>query len=105
MTSHTTTRYWVSRTVEGLDDEADRGEVTLHRPGPGEDGPISAIVTGGGFRPEGPAAAASVVFLGNVPAAPNTEEGVVAARKPGKPGEITATRVFIRAENVPAEPK
>jgi hypothetical protein len=30
------------------------------------------------------------------------EEGVVAA---SKPGEITTTRVFIRAENVPEEPK
>ncbi len=105
MTSHTVTRYWVSRTVEGLDDETNRGEVTLHRPGPGEHGRISAIVTGGGFRPEGLSAAESVVFLGNVPAAPNTEEGVVAASKPGKPGEITTTRVFIRAENVPEAPK
>jgi hypothetical protein len=105
MTSHTTTRYWVSRTVEGLDDEAGRGEVTLYGPGPGENGPISAVVTGGGFRPEGLSAAESVVFLGNVPAAPTTEEGVVAATKPGKPGEIITTRVYIRADNVPQEPK
>jgi len=105
MTQHTTTRYWVSRTVEGLDDEAERGEVTLYGPGPGQSGPISAVVTGGGFRPDGLTAAESVVFLGGIPDAPNTEEGVVASSMPGKPGEIITTRVFVRAENVPDQPK
>lgn len=77
--------------------------MTLYHFGPDEGGPISRVVTGGSFRPEGLSPAESVVFLGNIPAAPNTEEGVVAATTPGKPGEITTTRVYIRAENVPEE--
>lgn len=94
---YTTTKYWVAREIEELD-SATRGEIAV-RPLNERRG-FSAIVTGGGFTEQGPAAEGSVVFLGALPEPGQTAEGVVCAwkRAQDRPSE---TRVVVRAENVP----
>lgn len=103
---YTVTKFWVAREFADLDQPGPRrGEVTLHRPLPGKAGSVSAVVTGGGFRTVEPSAAESVVFLGQLPEPGKTAEGHVHAWGHEKPDVITKTRVYVRAENIPLEPK
>ncbi|GAB3167531.1 hypothetical protein GCM10027258_93010 [Amycolatopsis stemonae] len=101
---YTVTRYWVARHVAELDEPGPRrGEITPLMPLPGRPGGTSAIVTGGGFRSAEPSAEESVVFLGDLPAPGDVAEGVIRSWGHETP-EVSETRVFVRAENVPLPP-